>query len=880
MSRGHDPEGLRQSASNDLTGKMIGRFIIRAKLGAGGMGEVFRAEDTKLKRTVAMKRVTPELASDEKYRRRILKEAERASRLSNPHVAQIFDVLEEPSGIYLVMEYIEGESLRERLRRPMSLADFMKVAVECAQALVAAHEKNIIHCDLKPENIMLTPAGEVKILDFGVAREVVAPKQDPATRSLDTASGTLRGTPAYMAPEVLLEQSVNARADIFSLGVVFYEALAGTHPFRAASFMATSDRILHVMPPPLSEINRDVKEGVSRVVMKMIAKKPDERFPSAHVLLDELGAAREAITHPSLLPRHITAPALKLPIRRTAYLALSLFAVGIVVVVILVWRRNPAGGGATGGPAQQEQLAVLPFVAVGGSPEAVAFGDGLTETLTARLTQLAWNRSLQIVPAGEVRAGHVKSAEEARQQFGANVILEGSLERSGEMVRVTFSVVDPKSKRQLKAGTVTAPASNPFAVEDQVVEDVAQMLSLNPLPGATPAAASRGTQMPGAYDLYLEGRGYLQNYDRPENTEKAIGAFEGALRIDPNDALAYAGLGEAYLQKYSNSNQAPWVASAREACQKAVAFDVNLATARTCLGLVDNATGQYEKATKEFDQTLSTQPANDDAYRGLATAQEHLGKVAEAEKTFRRAIEVRPQYWAGYSWLGSFYYGQGRYSDAAQMFARAVELVPDNFRCQSNLGAAYLAESMYSEAITSLEHSIAIRPTSTAFSNLATAYYYLHRFDDAALTYRRALKLDQSDYLVWGNLGDAEYRSPGRRDEATVAYRNAIEQANTRLRVNPRDATALSYRAEYLARLGDRTRAFSDANRAVALSPKDPVLELNRALVNTQFGRTDAALDSIEKAIAGGVTSKMVRDDPSFDPLRSNPRFQKLVQRP
>jgi serine/threonine-protein kinase len=880
MSRGHDPEGLRQSPSDDLTGKTVGRFIIRAKLGAGGMGEVFRAEDTKLKRSVAMKRVPPELASDEKYRRRILKEAERASRLSSPHVAQIFDVLEEPSGIYLVMEYIEGESLRERLRRSMSLADFMKVAVECAQALVAAHEKNIIHCDLKPENIMLTPAGEVKILDFGVAREVVAPKQDPATRSLDTAQGTLRGTPAYMAPEVLLEQRVDARADIFSLGVVFYEALSGTHPFRAASFMATSDRILNVTPPPLSGINLEVKEGISRVVMKMLAKKPDERFPNAPVLLDELAAAREVITHPSLLPRHITAPALKRPLRWTAYLVISLFAVGIVVVVMLIWRRKPAGGGAPGGPSQQEQLAVLPFVAVGGSPEVVAFGDGLTETLTARLTQLAWNKPLQIVPAGEVRAGHVKSAEEARQQFGANVILEGSLERSGETVRVTFSVVDPKTKRQLKAGTVTAPASNPFEVEDLVVEDVAQMLSLYPVPGATPAAASRGTQMPGAYDLYLEGRGYLRNYDRPENTEKAIGAFEGALRIDPNDALAYAGLGEAYLQKYANSNQAPWVASAREACQKAVALDVKLAPARTCLGLVDNATGQYEKAAKEFEQALSTQPANDDAYRGLATAQEHLGKVAEAEKTFRRAVEVRPQYWAGYDWLGNFYFHQGRYAEAARAFSRVVALVPDNFMSYANLGGAYLATGDYGQGIEALKRSIAIRPTSGALANLGTAYYYLKRFDDAARSYEEAVERDPSDYLIWGNLGDADFWLPGHKDRSAQAYRKGIELGEAKLKVNPSNAPVLGSVGWFYARLGDKTRAFQNLNRALALSPKDPSLELNMALADVQFGRTDAALDSIEKAIAGGVTPKMVRDDPSFDPLRSNPRFQKLVQGP
>jgi tetratricopeptide (TPR) repeat protein/TolB-like protein len=752
----------------------------------------------------------------------------------------------------------------------------MKVAVECAQALVAAHEKNIIHCDLKPENIMLTTAGEVKILDFGIARELSFPAKDAATRSLGTAAGTLRGTPAYMAPEILLEHAADTRADIFSLGVVFYEALAGNHPFRAASFMATSDRILHESPPSLHEVNPEVKEGISRVVMRMLAKNPDERFASGQELLDELSAAGEAITHPSLLPRRVSKP--KLPRRILPYIAVSLLALGIVVIAVLVLRRNP--GGAPGGPPQQKQLAVLPFDAVGGSAETIAFGDGLRETLTARLTQMASNKAIQIVPAGEVGAGHVKSAEEARQQFGANLVLEGSLERSGDMVRVTFSLVDTKTKRQVNAGIVTAPASNPFAVEDQVVDDVARTLSLNPPPGATTVAASRGTQMPGAYDLYLEGRGYLQNYDRPENIEKAIGAFEGALRIDPNDALASAGLGEAYFQRYASSKETKWVTPARDACQKAVALDQKLAAAHTCVGIVETGTGKYEKGAKEFEQALSIDPADDDAYRGLANAQARMGKPEEAEKTFRRAIELRPQYWKGYDWLGSFYSDQGRYPEAVKAFSQAVALVPDNFMSYSNLGGAYFLEGDYGKGIEALKRSIALRPTYGAMSNLATAYYYLGRFDDSARSYEEALKLDQSDWMTWGNLGDADYWVPRQRARSAQAYRKGIELGEGMLKVNPRNALVLGSLGWYYARVGNRSKAFADVNRALELSPKDPQVQLNMALVNVQFGRTDAALDSIEKALRGGLTPKMVRDDPSFSNLRSNPRFQRLVQGP
>jgi serine/threonine-protein kinase len=877
MANAGDSMPANTSPPADLTGKTVGRFVVKGKLGSGGMGEVYRAEDPVLKRAVAIKRVAPQLASDAQYRRRFLREAERASRLSNPHVAQIFDVLEEGSGIFLVMEFIEGETLRARLAKPIRQGDFVKVALQCAQALVAAHEKNIIHCDLKPENIMLTAAGEVKILDFGVAREVSLPSKDSTTLTFDTSAGALRGTPAYMAPEILLEQPEDTRVDIFSLGAVFYEALTGIHPFKASTFMATCDRILHESPSPPNQVNPEVSEELGRVIMRMLAKNPGDRFANAQQLLEALTKAAEAITHPNLLLRR--APDLPRPRRMwwiLALAALAALAAGAVIISMLISKEKPGNPPATS--RQQAQIAVLPFEAVGGSPETVAFVDGLRETLTARLAQLASHQNVQIVPAGEVRAGHVRSADEARQQFGANMVLEGSLERSGTMVRVTFSLVDPGTKRQVNAGTVTAPASDPFAVEDQVVGEVAQMLSLNP--SSSSPAASRGTRMPGAYDLYLEGRGYLQNYDRPENIEKAIGAFQGALRIDPGDPSAYSGLGEAYLHKYTDSSQTGWVVSAREACQKAETLDAKLAAAHACLGKVENATGQYQNGAREFGLALALDPANDDATIGLASAQEHMGKTREAEATFRHAIELRPQYWAGYDWLGNFYFNQGRYPDAVKAFGQAVALVPDNFMSTSNLGGAYLLEGDYAKGIEALKRSIAIRPTFLAWSNLGTAYYYLGRFEDSAGGFEEALKLDQSNYLPWGNLGDADFWVPGRKARAIQAYQKAIELGEASLKVNPNNAGALGLVGWYYARLGNRTKAFANVNRAVMLSPKDPMAQLNLALVNVQFGRTDAALESIEKSLQGGLTPVMVRDDPSFSSLRSIPGFQKLVQGP
>src|SRR6185312_3948136 len=239
---------------DSLSGKIVGRFRIGDRLGKGGIGEVYCAEDTKLKRTVALKRLAPALRSDSLYRHRFLEEAERASRFTDSHVAAVYDVLEEQGEIFLILEYVEGQNLRQRLRHRLSLDEFFTIVIQCAEALVSAHKRGIVHCDIKPENIMLTSQGQVKILDFGVAKHL--PRSDQSS-TVDRA-GTFAGTPAYMSPEVLLEQAPDGRADIFSLGVVFYEVLTGQHPFIAGSFVATTDRIRAETPASIRIFNRSV----------------------------------------------------------------------------------------------------------------------------------------------------------------------------------------------------------------------------------------------------------------------------------------------------------------------------------------------------------------------------------------------------------------------------------------------------------------------------------------------------------------------------------------------------------------------------------------------------------------------------------------------
>jgi len=857
---------------DSLCGTVVGRFRIGERLGKGGMGEVYSAEDTKLKRTVALKRLAPSLRADSLYRHRFLEEAERASRFGDAHVAAVYDVLEEHGEIFLILEYVEGQNLRQRLRQPLSLDEFFAIAFQCAEALVSAHKHGIVHCDIKPENIMLASAGRVKILDFGVAKHL--PRSDQS--STVDRSGTFAGTPAYMSPEALLEQAPDGRADIFSLGVVFYEVLTGQHPFMAGSFVATTDRIRNETPASIRIFNRSVSRDLEAVVNKAMAKDVGRRYASAEELLEALREVHQGLTS-SGLARPVPLPQTRQRRRKWLLAAALTAALLLSVPIYLHYRARP--GVILSRSSVPVQLAVLPFAPTTNDPSSKAFGDGLTETLTAKLAQLSGNYPLQVVATSEIRAEGVTSVEQARKNFGVGLVLEGNLHSSGSQVRVNYSLVDAETNRQLSADTVDDDVSDAFAVEDQVVDGVLHMLGLSIRGNERVVLAAHGTGDPTAYDQYLRGRGYLLDYHKHENIENAISAFNRALTLDPKYAQAYAGLGKAYWLGYGEGlGGGEWMEKARAACDLAVTDDPNLADGYTCLGSVYRDRGEYERALAQFEKATALDPVNDDTFRGLAEVYRKLNRPAEAEATYRKAIELRPQYWAGYSWLGVFYREEGRYEDAARMFQEVVTLAPDNFRGYSNLGAMYVVQGKYPQAIALLEKSIAIRPTVEVYDNLGTAYFYMRKFDQAAANYEEGLKFDKTSWLSWGNLGDAYYQVPGKREKAVEAYREGIRLADEELRVNSRDGRIWSFKADYLAITDNKQEALAALQKAASFAPDNPGVLFRGALVHNHFGETAPTLKWLQRALAAGLPVNVINSTPDLDHLHSNPAFQAILR--
>ena len=862
------------TSARDLSGTIIGRFAIQELLGRGGMGEVYRASDLRLKRQVALKRIAPHLRGDKRSRERLWKEAEWASRLSDPHIAAVHDVIDEENELFIVMEFVEGQTLRRRLAEPISIIEFLPIATECALALAAAHNAGVVHHDIKPENIMLTTSGQVKVLDFGVAKNL--PSQRESTLSTQTCT-EFAGTLNYMAPEAVREEKSDSRADIFSLGIVFYEAIAGSNPFRAKSFLETSDRILHHDQVPLCELNPKLPAEFDRIVGKMLAKDPAQRYSAAADLAVDLRALERTLTESGA--RVIR----QLPVARRRWAmpwgTLILAAASLVAIAAYTPARQQLKVWLGISPIPRtKQVAVLPLSVADGDAQTAAFGAGLTETLTAKLTQLTGDPSLQVVPATEIRGKHVSTVDDARKEFGANLVLEGSLHKSGQQVRVNYILVDARTRRQLRAESLTFAATDSFAAEDAVVNGAIRMLELEIQGRQRKALETHGTEVAGAYDYYLQGRGYLQNYDREENLDIAVQVFERALAIDPGYALAYAGLGDAYWKKYRSNKEPSWIEKSRAACQQASRLDSKLSSAHACLGTLSAGTGNYQEAAREFERAVETEPTNDDAFRGLAGACERLGKPEEAENTYRRAIELRPHYWAGYNWLGAFYYRHVRFREAAEMFNQVVALAPDSFLGYSNLGATYVEQARYADAIKILEKSIAIRPSDYGYTNLGNAYFFLRRYEEADQAYQHAIKLSEKDSLLWWNLGDGYYWTPGKRSQSVAAYRQGITTAEEELRVNPRNSYSYGVLAICHAMLGEKKLALDALGSGLQLSPADPFLLFQAALVYNQFGQSDEAIAWLKKAQTAGYSQARIRDYPNFDSLWINPRSQELLR--
>ena len=880
--------------------QVVSHYRIHEKLGAGGMGVVYKAEDIRLGRMVALKFLPDHSVRDPHALERFKREARTASALDHPNICTIYEVDNDQGRPFIAMQLLEGRTLRERIGdKPVPLGTLLDWALHNSDALQAAHAKGIMHRDIKPANVFITAErGQAKILDFGLAKLTAVDLTGSGEATLSgtgllTHAGAPIGTVAYMSPEQARGEALDARTDLFSFGVLLYEMATGRQAFSGPTWAVTVYAILGQAPLSLNESVPGLPQRLQEIIDRCLIKNRDLRYQSAaQIHVDLLKLKKDFEAGKSLKSVRV---ATRWSPQRKLRLALAAVVV-VVVVAAVVWGpdllRRLATSGAGAGPAaalssvpERKSIAVLPFADLTGDPagdqardqKLTAFGKGLLEDVAAKLSQLSASHDLEVVPARTLEDKKVATLAEARKEFGVSLGLTVSLKQANDLFRASYSLTDARTGKNLAGAQITAPVSDLFTIEDQVANGVAAALQISLRGEEKRALGAHSTSQPEAYQYFVQGRGYLQDWRQAENLTSAEIVFKQALKIDPNFGQAEAGLGQTYWLRYQLGKQKQWIAPAQQACTKAVDLGNAGAEGHMCLGMLEDGTGQYNKAAEQFQQAVQLEPANDRAYINLAGAYQHLNQLDKAEGTYQRAIAIRPQYWRDYALLGVAYLNQADYEKAAGAFRRATELDPDSYVAFNSLGGALLYQGKDDEAVQALEKSIAIRPTQEAYSNVAVAQFRLRRFKDAMASLKEALKVDENSYQTWGNLGDAYYYG-GDKTLAMSTYRKAIALGEQQLKVNPKDTDVLSDLASYYSMLGDRTQALTYLDRSLQLDPSDKQLLFNAAEVYNQLHETGVALEWLGKALAAGYSRPVVATTAALDNLHDNPRYQALMQ--
>jgi len=803
-----------------MIGTVLSHYRIVEKIGEGGMGEVYRAEDQRLPRSVAVKILPDRALGSAERRERFIREARAASLLNHPGIVHVYDVDESGGHLFIAMEYVAGKTVSAILEeRAIGLEELLRIAVEVAEALVAAHAHGIVHRDVKPSNIIVADEGFVKIFDFGLAKllgplETSSP-DDASTRAPNlTRHGQLIGTVLYMSPELALGETVDHRSDIFSFGSVLYEMATGRLPFSGTSEVAIIDQILHGSPPPLSVIKPDLAPELDSIISKAMEKKPENRYQSMEEVLVDLRNLKrdlDAVLFPSPRQTRLAFP------RRPGRAAVSswrgalwggLAVAAAVTAAILIDRSN--GGVVQAGERAHHSIAVFPFENASGDPESKYFSDGVTDGIVVDLSRIAGLKVM--VPQGGAPLAPGSDGVAAASKLLVESVLEGSVRREGEVVRVSARLRSVPEGQVVWADRIDRPMSGVFGLQDEVSHQIAAALKIRLTSGEKTLIARVPTSDMRAYDFYLRGRELLRRREA-EEARAAVAMFEQARTLDPNYAQAFAGLADAYsvalMFGWDVGRDAKREAEA--ASRQAITLDPTLAEAHLSRGVVAALEGDMEGGISRVLHAVSLDPGSPPAHH----------------------------------WLSLLYKIQGRYEAARDEDMKALALDPTLLLPRLNLAHIAILSGRPDEAAEGMQQLLAVADLPLARVLLAWALMRKGEGASALVHLDAAEAADPQDSLVAGMRGMA-LAATGDRAGALAEAKRASDLSTARPYPLADYAVACIH-----AQTGERDEALRYLDRAL----RTKSLSLN-AIISPAY----------------------IRDDPALTPLRGDPRFAELLR--
>ena len=868
----------------DLVGQKIGGFEIVEMIGRGGMGVVYLARDTKLDRSVAVKSMPAELQASSTAQARFQREAKLLASLNHPNIAVIHEIIEQEEGAsYLVLEYVPGQTLTQRIaHKPLKLEQALSIGQQVAEAMSAAHDKGVIHRDLKPGNIKITPDGRVKVLDFGLAK--ASASEAITEETTVTQPGHVMGTPAYMSPEQARGKPTDKRSDIWSFGSLMYEMLTGHLPFEGETATEILARIIE-REPDWEMLPQETPENIRVLLCRCLEKDPRRR-------LRDIGDAgieiSETLSKPAAAPLVTTAAKL----RRMAMI------IGAAIIVVLsgvtVWFISKQQAQT---PSKEKVLVVLPFENLG-PVEDEYFADGITDAITARLAVI---RGLGVISRQSAMQykDRKRNTQQIAKELGVDYILEGTIQRERpsdptSRVRIIPQLIRASDDMQVWAQTYDDDMSEVFRLQSELAERVAQALDITLLEPERRALKSRLTENIEAYEYYLLGNEYYHRSGLESDFRIAIRMYEKAVELDPTLALAYAQLSMVHSRMYWHvfDRSKERLALAKQAVDKAFQLNPGLPEAHMALGFYyywDHL--DYDHALEQFAIARKSQPNNTSLLSGIGWVQRRQGKFEQALANLKRACELDPLSHGLSETVGQTFMLLRKYPEAKRYYDRAILLrfdVPHAYlrKAQSHLlweGRTEKARAVLEEALEN------IKPADTAeiVELLVTIDMYDGNYQGAL----DRLSLKSEDFDKFGRftpnaLLRAQIYGYMNKDElAKKYYEEARRILESKIAEQPEDVRFHSSLGIAYAGLGRKEDAIREGKLAVEMLPvsKEALVGVIRvgdlARIYVMVGEYDAAIDQLEFLLSrpGELSIPLLRLDPAWDPLRDHPRFKKLV---